>query len=91
MHYSESLTVELWDYRSVELMVAQMDIPTVARMGYYWNTSLVAVMAMTKVDHWVRMSVNPMENDLDMMLVEGSGSSMGMKTVVTMVVLSEYC
>ncbi len=48
-------------------------------------------MAMTKVDHWVRMSVNPMENDLDMMLVEGSGSLMGMKTVVTMVVLSEYC
>ncbi len=51
MHYSESLTVELWDYRSVELMVAQMDTPTVARMGYYWNTSLVAVMAMMKVDH----------------------------------------
>ena len=46
---------------------------------------------MTKVDYLVRMSEIQMANDLDMMLVEWSGSSMGVKTVVTMVVLSEYC
>lgn len=42
---------------------------------------------MTKVDYLVRMSVTQMVHDLDMMLVEWSGSSMEVKTVATMVVL----